>query len=215
MRAGQIQRVWLQARLMLARVQPGIAVAAGLCLGGAIAWSWWVPHQKAEAARARAGLQHAITAAQRAADTTGHAAPLSSQARASAFYAVLGERRRAEQPLETLFALANANGLALAKGEYKGSYNNASRVYSYQAQLPVTGSYAAIRRFCETALRALPYASLDEISFRREVVGNGMLEARLRFTLHLGETPAGRAATEPGEAAPAAAKVIALREMQP
>lgn len=138
------------------------------------------------------------------------------QARLADFQAVLGDASRAEYPLETLFALANANGLQLEKGEYKRSLDTRSGVHSYQAQLPVKGSYLAIRRFCEAALRALPYASLDDIGFRREGVANGVLEARLRFTFHLTDGYAvhpERESAVPAEGT--SAGIVAMRESRP
>jgi hypothetical protein len=60
-------------------------------------------------------------------------------------------------------------------------------VHTYQLNLPVKGSYAAIWQFALSALRAIPFASLDDISFRRDSIGDATVEARLRFTLYLSE----------------------------
>ena len=45
-------------------------------------------------------------------------------------------------------------------------------------------------------LLAIPFSTLDEISFWREGIGAGPLQARLRFTLHLGDAAAPRVAPE-------------------
>jgi len=55
---------------------------------------------------------------------------------------------------------------------------------------------AAVRRFCERVLLTIPFASLDEITFKREAVGNGSLDARLRFTLYLTDAPTVHVAPE-------------------
>ena len=57
--------------------------------------------------------------------------------------------------------------------------------YTYQVTLPVKGSYGAVWKFGMLALRAIPFASLDEISFRRDAIGDAAVEARLRLTLYL------------------------------
>jgi hypothetical protein len=107
------------------------------------------------------------------------------------FYAALGPRRYAEQQVRTLFALAAKNGLSLSQGEYKTGYDRNARVSTYQVNLPVKGNYGAIWQFALGALRAIPFASLDDISFRREAIGDPAVEARLRLTLYLKDVPGG------------------------
>jgi hypothetical protein len=108
-----------------------------------------------------------------------------------AFYAALGPRRYAGQQVKTLFALAAKNGLSLSQGEYKTGYDRNARVTTYQVNLPVKGSYGAIWQFAFGALRAIPFASLDDIGFRRDTIGDPSVEARLRFTLYLKDVPGG------------------------
>lgn len=104
-----------------------------------------------------------------------------------AFYGALGQRRYAEQQVKTLFGLAAKSGLVLSQGEYKSARDRNARVHTYQVNLPVKGSYAAIWQFALASLRAIPFASLDDISFRRDNIGDPLVEARLRFTLYLGD----------------------------
>jgi hypothetical protein len=184
-----IGRSLLQARIALSRIDTGPGAASLLCLAGALCWLWWVPHERAQAELQGARLQRERMALRVAPAAPPKAATVSAQGRLTAFYATLGDRHRTERQLLSLFANARESGLVLAKGEYKASYDRNSQVYSYQILLPVNGSYGTIRRFCEKTLLAIPYASLDEISFRRDMVGNGTLDARLRFTLHLKEPP--------------------------
>jgi hypothetical protein len=106
-----------------------------------------------------------------------------------AFYAALGPRRYAEQQVRTLFALAAKNGLLLSQGEYKTGYDRNARVTTYQVNLPVKGGYGAIWQFAMGALREIPFASLDDISFRRDGIQDPTVEARLRLTLYLKDVP--------------------------
>jgi hypothetical protein len=117
------------------------------------------------------------------------AAPAPSADSLDAFYAALGPRRYAEQQVKTLFTLAAKSGLSLSQGEYKTGYDRNARVTTYQVNLPVKGSYGAIWQFAFGALRAIPFASLDDVSFRRDSIGDPAVEARLRLTFYLKDAP--------------------------
>jgi len=199
-----LSRSLLRLQLALLRANPLTLAAAVLLLtvlGGACWTSYAVgalqaqraariasAAQAAQAARtaaARANL--ARTAARMPAPLPGVAAP--EQDNLAAFYGALGERRRAEQQVKTLFGLAAKNGLSLAQGEYKSAYDRNAHVWTYQVNLPVKGSYASIWQFAFGALRAIPFASLDDIGFRRDTIGDPQVEARLRLTLYLSDLP--------------------------
>ena len=139
----------------------------------------------------RAARQKASAAAQSApaAPAAQVAQPAPSIDNLDAFYAALGPRRYAEQQVRTLFALAAKNGLSLSQGEYKTGYDRNARVTTYQVNLPVKGGYGAIWQFAMGALREIPFASLDEISFRRDGIQDPSVEARLRLTLYLKDEP--------------------------
>ena len=175
----------LRLRLMLLRANP-IVLAASilvLALAGGLAWTLhavWAMERAQEkyAAQAKQKPQAAATPAP---------APAPAQApdNLAAFYGALGERGSAEQQVKTLFALAAKSGLVLRQGEYKAGYDRNAQVYTYQVNLPVKGSYGAIWQFAMAALRAIPFASLDEITFHRDAIGDATVEARLRLTLYL------------------------------
>jgi hypothetical protein len=202
----------LLLRLQLAvRANPLLAGAGAifLCCAGALAWTLHAAGQlDAErdallAARAaRQAAAPAVIGAPGAAGSAGLTAPAAPSPSPSplaaqpvdpleAFYAALGPRRYAEQQVRTLFTLAAKNGLSLSQGEYKTGYDRNARVTTYQVNLPVKGSYAAIWQFAMGALRAIPFASLDDISFRRDTIGDPAVEARLRLTLYLKDAPGG------------------------
>ena len=101
------------------------------------------------------------------------------------FYGTLGPRRHAEQQVKTLFGLAAKNGLNLTQGQYKSALDQRGEFYTYQIVLPVSGSYAALWQFASQALATIPFASLDEISFKRESIADNRVDARMRFTLYL------------------------------
>ncbi|NQW82141.1 MAG: hypothetical protein HQ445_13310 [Polaromonas sp.] len=99
--------------------------------------------------------------------------------------AVLGHISETEQYVDTLLALVQSLGMTAPTGEYKLSCDAIARLCRYRVRLPLVGSYLQIRAFVEQSLLALPLASLDELSLRREGVGSDEVEAGLVFSLHL------------------------------
>jgi hypothetical protein len=73
--------------------------------------------------------------------------------------------------VKTLFALAAKNGPGAAPGRIQGGLRPQRALHTYQVNLPVKGSYGAIWQFALGALRAIPFASLDDISFKRDAIG--------------------------------------------
>ena len=177
----------LRLRIMLLRVNP-LVLAAGilvLVMAGALAWTlhavWTMERaQAAREAQAKQKTQGAPAVAPEPAP-----APAQAPDNLAAFYGALGARGSAEQQVKTLFSLAAKSGLVLRQGEYKAGYDRNAKVYTYQVNLPVKGSYAAIWQFAMAALRTIPFASLDEITFHRDAIGDATVDARLKLTLYL------------------------------
>ena len=183
MNGGQLAPLLLRAQLWLRRAGPVACAALLLIALGLAGWSWvWTQRAQQTAQQAHDSAAPALPVP----TVLASAAPPASPAQNLAlFYATLGELRDNEQQVKVLFDLAAKAGLSLNQGEYKSAYDQAGRVHTYQVLLPVKGSYAAVWRFTLDVLRVLPFAALDEISFRRDSIGENTLEARLRFTLYL------------------------------
>ena len=185
MNGAVFSRLWLRLQLALRRMNPLIAGALVLlvAVSGAMMWT----------AMARVEVEQEYTAARQRAAVPAppppSAAPPNADQNLAHFYGALGERRNVERQLKALFALAEKNGLQLRQGEYRSNYDRTARLYTYQLNLPVTGKYAAIWQFAFDALRAVPHASLDDVSFRRDAIGDENVEARLRMTFYLSAAP--------------------------
>jgi type VI protein secretion system component VasK len=186
--------LWLRLQLAV-RANPLVAAAALVCLACLVALAWTV-HVVAGLEAERDALKAAaarIASVPSPVPVLPSAPPAQPAAQSldplDAFYAALGPRRYAGQQVKTLFALAAKNGLSLSQGEYKSGYDSNARVSTYQVNLPVKGSYAAIWQFALGALSAIPFASLDDISFRRDGIQDPTVEARLRLTLYLKDVP--------------------------
>jgi hypothetical protein len=170
----------LRLRLRAARAGAPACAALALTAAGLLAWTWVASQQRA---LALAEARQAVLPRQAAAP----ARPAPPAPSLDGFYAGLGERRRVEQQVATLFGLAERHGVEWSRADYKEAYDAAAGVYLYRVDLPLNGTDAAIWRFCQAAMVSMPYASLDEISFRRESIGDEAVEARVQMTLYLAD----------------------------
>lgn len=152
---------------------------SGLC------WLWWIPTQISANEKQAAWIKKQRLMLSVAPRTASVPRISPTQKSLNDFYSVLGDRRRTETHLHILFDLAQTSGITLSKGDYKSEYDPVSKVHAYQIQLPVTGTYSAILNFCEKVLRAMPFASLDELNVKRDRIGSPVLSVQLRFTLFL------------------------------
>jgi len=184
----------LRARLLLGRLALGRfgwtnLAALALLLAGACACLILLPtlqERLTSRHETLADLQSRLRHEIRQASAAPQAAPPSNL---GAFQAALGDIHQADQALKTIFAEADRQLLVLDEAEYRLAYDKAGGFYAYSVRLPVKGGYLALRIFCEQVLLALPYSSLDEISFKRRAAGETDLDARLHFTLYLAGPP--------------------------
>lgn len=179
----------LRLRLAAMALGPVFCAACVLLLVGGAALLWLLPQRALQAERQAVALRLAGMPAQVGAATVS--APISANDNLLLFYDALGEKRYTEQQVKTLFGLAAKANLTLSQGEYKSGFDRNGRLHTYQVTLPVKGSYRDVWQFALLALRAIPFAALDEISFKRESIGQAQVEARLRLTLYLADKPAG------------------------
>jgi hypothetical protein len=187
MKRASLARLWLRLRIALSCWHPAAVGAALLLVAAVVALAWLrqaddLLRQQQDRLRRMAALP-----AERA------VAPPGVDQNLAAFRASLGDSRYAEEQVKVLFGLAAKSGLVLRQGEYKLSYDRNAKLGLYQISLPVSGSYRAIWQFTLLALRAIPFASLDDISFRRDAIGAASVDARLRLTLYLSDAGQGGA----------------------
>jgi hypothetical protein len=176
----------LQIRLALRRFGWSNSVALLLCATGTLVWLLQIPYLATAVEVQRASLALARKSLQSATSQPSSPQRQLGEERLAAFYDNLGEKRYAEQQVKTLFAIASKNNLSLSQAEYKFGYDKNGRFHTYHIRLPVKGSYATIRQFCEQTLLTIPFASLDQMSFKRDAITSRRLEAQLDFTLFLG-----------------------------
>jgi Tfp pilus assembly protein PilO len=111
--------------------------------------------------------------------------PRSVELQLSEFYGAFPAGDKETEILASIYAAAAHNNLALETGEYKRLTDNSQKLVRYQAIFPIKGSYIQIRQFMDDVLTALPSVSLDDVSFKRESIGSGTLDARVKLTLFM------------------------------
>lgn len=178
----------LQLRLALARFGWFNMAAIILLLTSLCAWKWGLGYLDGQIHAPLRSLEHAQRQLQANDPEGSHDGRSLLEERLAAFHHVLGDVRYAEQQVKTLFAIADKTGLTLQQAEYKAVFDRNARVTTYQTLLPVKGSYRAIRQFSEQTLLAIQFASLDEVNFKRDAIGSDAIEAKMRFTLYLGDS---------------------------
>lgn len=113
-----------------------------------------------------------------------------AQARLQAFENHLPAHEEIPIALQGLIALAEANGLVLARGAYRPQVEIQGGYLRYRMTLPVTGRADAILRFAVAALKANPTLSLENVQFKRERGDETTVEARIQWALLTRPPPA-------------------------
>lgn len=106
-----------------------------------------------------------------------------STRRLAAFHDYLPAHETIPELLKQLVAAADKNGIALAKADYKPQVDDGAAFMRYEITLPVKADYARVQAFILTALRELPTLTLASVTFQRERIESGEVEAKLHVEL--------------------------------
>ncbi|MDB5774361.1 MAG: hypothetical protein JWP38_494 [Herbaspirillum sp.] len=180
-----ITQIGLRLRLALSRSGWIANTAGALCLVGALGWLWAMPRLHEQTVQRQYAMQGLKKTMNAGAPRTVQPKMQPAEQRLHDFYDALGESHYPEQQVKTLFSIAAKNGLSLTQAEYTPGYDQNGGFRTYRILLPIKGRYPAVRRFCEQVLMAIPFASLDEIDFKRQSISNPMPDVRLSITLYL------------------------------
>lgn len=171
--------LWLAVALWLAVLALAVLVLPAQYAARAQDREALLQAQRAQTQGARLAMQM---------DAVGAVLPLSerenSQRNAAQFKALLAQAPLPEDAQQTLFALAKRWELELPQGQYKQACDESGAWCSYRMQLPVVGSYTAVRGFVQDAMHRLPSLALDGAAFKRDAAAADELEVALRWTLY-------------------------------
>ncbi|MCB5188734.1 hypothetical protein LG200_12060 [Methylobacillus caricis] len=87
--------------------------------------------------------------------------------------------------LGVLFRLAQGHGLEVHKGEYTLVEKKQGVLRSFEANVPVVGSYQQVKALVLDILDSLPNVALDELSFERGEVAENQVKTRLRLVFFI------------------------------
>jgi len=85
--------------------------------------------------------------------------------------------------LGRLIELATQQGLQVPSGDYRLIPGKDGLFDRYVLNLPVKGSYQTIRRFVSAVRSEFPDLAIEDITLRRDNIGNTEVEAQFRFVL--------------------------------
>jgi Tfp pilus assembly protein PilO len=103
------------------------------------------------------------------------------------FYEFFPPRATLPDWLSRVYIAADKTGVRLESGEYRLVQERGWRLARYQVTLPIRGSYEQIRGFIAEVLNEIPAAAIDDVGLKRENIGSTTIEARIRFTLFMGQ----------------------------
>ncbi|MDR3370140.1 hypothetical protein [Rhodoferax sp.] len=84
--------------------------------------------------------------------------------------------------LTEVFESAKRRHIQLNRGDYQLKDEAHSALLTLTATFPLTASYAQTKEFAADVLRALPHASMDELSMSRGTATDSALETSIRFS---------------------------------
>lgn len=112
-------------------------------------------------------------------------APMMPQRQLDEFHRQLPAQPEATVAIDRIYALAAAQKITLARGEYALGVDPKTHLARYQILLPVRGSYPQLRRFLHELLGQLPALVLEDVDLQRKRIADSELSGRLRMTLYL------------------------------
>jgi hypothetical protein len=174
----------LDLELALRRESALFWLACALALGGALLYAIAAQPLNTRIAERESELGRVEAQAR---ETRSAGAPEKSllEERLVAFNGTLCEKERLNAFVGTVFEQAARQGLSLAQAEYKLEHDKAGGFSAYQMTLPVRGAYPRLRKFVDATLAEIPCAAIEDVDFKREAIGAGETDARLRFVLFL------------------------------
>lgn len=174
----------LEAEIAVERFGLWLPLAGLLLAVGLLLWLLVIPSLQVEIMLQKEQLA-ILKAAKRLTQPTITTLPDKNSQNLAFFEQTLALQKEQPATIHSLFTMARKQGLTLDQAKYKNSHHPQSYYDTTQITLPLQGSYSAIRHFSLAVLGALPFCSIDEMAFEREIIGTDQVDAQLRLTLWL------------------------------
>lgn len=179
-------KVPLTTRLHFMLHRHGWPSAVGLLLLAAV---WPIAHFGADSARAQTVALQRAQATERELERERKARqpdPGGDQvSRLAEFEVGLPQAEGALRAVKHLHRSAAEHDVVLSTGEYRLVGEPGGRLQRYQITLPADGTYPDLRAWMADVLNELPTMALDELSLKRDTVGEAQVQARVRWSFYL------------------------------
>lgn len=109
--------------------------------------------------------------------------PDDDRARLAAFDFYVAAHEDIPTVLQDLLQAAEAQGLTIARGDYRAQADNVGRFVRYRMNMPVKGDSAAVRRFIAAGLQQNKSLALESIQIGRERIESREVQARIQWSL--------------------------------
>lgn len=136
-----------------------------------------------------AGLENQVLALQVKAAMAGRTSRMDPSRQLADFYRRFPTTQSAPDWLGKIKAAAVSHNLKFLEGNYRLIAEPSGQLEGYQITLPLSGAYPDLRGFIQDVLRDVPTASLDNVSFERQKIGDAGVLATIKLTLYLRRTP--------------------------
>lgn len=93
------------------------------------------------------------------------------------------DRTGIDPVVNDLHAAAQKNSVRLEQGEYRLQAEQGTRLARYRIVFPAKGSYPQLHAWLDEAIAARPGLMVEELTLKREDIGNENLEARVSLSL--------------------------------
>lgn len=161
---------------------PG-AVGLLLLVMAAVLWLGWLPALRDESASLKASAGAAERAAARMTSTRQNALLQTPEPPRFAHRFPPAATRQAR--LGALWALAAEHGLDAKRSELRLIPQRELGLLRYSVNMPLSGTYAALRAFVEDAQRRDPALSVDRLRLRRASAEAAAIDADLTWSLYM------------------------------
>ncbi|MEQ1685701.1 MAG: hypothetical protein ABL916_18805 [Burkholderiaceae bacterium] len=101
----------------------------------------------------------------------------------------LPSERQRGRDVALLVATAQRVGLGLDRADYAQASAGGGDVTRLSANLPLTGSYTAVRRYVADVLNEMPHAALESLQIERPSAKSTQLQATARLVLFYRQDP--------------------------
>lgn len=137
-----------------------------------------------------ASTRHGVLALQDQLKLAGHeenATQRTPEEQVARFFKLFPQDKELPQCMEKIFASAQSQGIELEQGDYKVVRDKEGGLVRFQMTFPVRGDYPRIRKYLTSLMADIPTLALQQVKFKRQKVGDAMVEANINLVLYLRE----------------------------